>query len=196
MDETVKAEVPAFQKGTEIAKGFLKNYKKKAKPASVWKILGQALMLVLFSYAAAATAMRQEAVVWQVFYWLLCALFAGMSVMMLVSLRNLWLWSRKQEVYMMRWLQKRCKEDNKPELRYVLGYAYETGALGEQNDALAVQWFEKAGSYPFAQNDLAVHYALGQGVGRDVHRAKKLFRDAGKSGCFFAPKNLELLEKM
>ena len=34
-----KTQAPAFQKGTEIAKGFLKNFRKKASPGTIPKIL-------------------------------------------------------------------------------------------------------------------------------------------------------------
>ena len=191
-----KTQTPAFQKGTEIAKGFLKNFHKKASPGTIPKILVGGLTMLLFAYASGVAAVHQNSILWQVLYWTLAALLVGVAVYLLLGLRNHYLWRKKPEVYMLKWLQKQVKEDTKPELRYVLGYAYETGALGQQDYALAAQWYEKAGSYPFAQNDLGVLCALGQGVDRDLYRARKLFQDAGKSGCFFASGNLKVLEEM
>lgn len=196
MEETVKKEGPAFQKGTEIARGFLENYKKKADPGTMRKALIGVIMFLAGTFVTGLATLGPNAGPKTVMSFVLPGFFVVMTVVMLLELWDHYLWRKKQNAYMLRWLQKKNKEDSKPELRYVLGYVYESGCLGVQDPEKAVQWYEKAGTYAFAQNDLAVCYALGQGVGQDVHRAKKLFMEAQKSGCFFAAGNLKTLEQL
>ena len=194
MEETAKA--PALQRGTEIAKGFLETYKKKADPGSMRNALIGVALFLAGTFVVGAATLGPNAGPKNVVSYLLPGFFLVMTAIMLLELWNHYLWKHKQQAYLLRWLQKKNKEDSKPELRYVLGYVYESGCLGVTDPKLAVQWYEKAGSYPFAQNDLGVCYALGQGADRDLHKAKKLFKDASKSGCFFASGNLKALEEM
>ena len=194
METTVNQEpsgAPRFQRCSIIAQAFLEKYKKQADPGSMRKSLVGVIMFLFGTLVTGLATLGPNSGPRTAMSYLLPGFFVVMTVVMLLDLKDHYLWRKKQDAFVLKWLLKNAKE--KVEIRYVLGYVYQEGALGVQDSKEAAQWYEKAGGYSFADNDLGVSYATGDGVPQDVHKAFYLFKKAAKGGAMFAKANQEAL---
>ena len=195
MQETVtnRAETqPVLQRNTAIAQAFLNRYVKKSDPGQIRRSLAGVIIFCFGTFVTGYATLGPGSGPRTLMSYLLPGFFLVMTVIMILELRNFYLWRHNKNAYVLKKLQKDAAESL--ENRYALAYAYQTGALGVQDSRLAAQWYQKAAGYAFADNDLGVCYALGEGVDQDLHKARKLFKDAARSGAMFAADNLKIVE--
>ena len=185
---------PQFQRNTAIAEAFLKKYTKQVAPKDFRKALVGVIMFCFGTLVTAAACLGPNAGPRTAMSYILPGFFVIMTLVMALELRDHYQWRRNEKAYTLKQLIKEAPKH--VEVRYALGYAYLMGSLGVQDSAQAAQWYQKAAGYAFADNDLGVSYALGEGVDKDLHKAHKLFKDAAKSGAMFASDNLKLVKDM
>lgn len=194
MQETVHTETPQFQQCTPIAQAFLTKYTKETAPGDLRKSLVGVILFFFGTFVTGYATLGPNAGPRNAMSYILPGFFVIMTLVMLLELRNFYLWKHKKNEYVLKALLKEAKDH--VEIRYALGYAYQEGSLGVRDLQQAAQWYQKAQGYAFADNDLGVLYAQGLGVDQDLHKAHKLFKDAASRGAMPAANNLKLVKAM
>ena len=79
--------------------------------------------------------------------------------------------------------------------QFAVGWLYEVGQCGTQDDKEAVKWYRKAAEqgYAKAQYSLGVMYEKGRGVTQDDKEVAKWYRKAAEQGETFARYNLGVM---
>ena len=194
MQETMHSETSQLQQCTLIAQAFLTKYTRDAAPGDLKKSLLGVVLFLFGTFVTGYAALGPNAGPRSAMSYLLPGFFVVMTLVMVLELRNFYLWKYHKNAYVLKSLLKEAK--NHVEIRYTLGYAYQEGALGVRDLQQAAQWYEKAKGYAFADNDLGVLYAKGLGVGQDLHRAHRLFQAAAASGAMPAAQNLKIVKAL
>lgn len=100
-------------------------------------------------------------------------------------------------VEVLKWLHVAVESDQIG-AQYLLGCIYRDGLLGAKDAVEAVKWFRKAAENGdehahFAQCDLAIMYATGDGIGKDAAEAAKWYHKSAEQGNAVAQYNLALM---
>ena len=191
---TEAAEQPVFRRNTAIAQAFLNQYSKEAAPRDLKKALVGVVLFCFGTLVTAAATLGPDAGPRTLMSYLLPGFFLVMTAVMLWELADHWRYHRDPNGFILRQMKKNAPRH--VEVRYALGYAYQEGSLGVQDSREAAAWYQKASGYAFADNDLGVCCALGEGVDKDLHKAHRLFKEAARSGVMFAAENLKLAKEL